>query len=188
MKEMGIFEGGVLLEKKKCWHDKARDLFYNKGLTLVEMGKIFNVTRKTISIFLQKEDPKAYRIEREKRKAETEERTKKAKKEYAENNPEKVRESQIKFNAKRLGITPEEYKNYLQEPKILRDELRQQQENDAFALSSHGLSKSISFSELSYYRSAYRQTRSGNLVRRDVTTCGATVPALGLPKSIRKQL
>lgn len=174
--------------KKKCWHDKAKDLFYKDRLTIVEIEKVLGVTRKTISVFLQKENADAYKAEREERKAETEERTKDTKRKYAEENPEKVRESQIKFNAKKHGMSIEDYKNYMQEPRTLRDELRQQQESDAMALSSHGLPKSISPSELSYYRSAYRQTRAGNLVRRDLTVCGAAVPEFGLPRSIRKNL
>lgn len=191
MKEMGNFKGGFLVKlmKKKCWHDKAKNLFYNKGLTIVDIERTLNVTRKTISVFLQCNNPKAYKAEKERRKAETEERTKEAKKRYANNNPDKVKESQIKFNAKKHGMSIEDYKNYMQEPRTLRDELRQQHEEDVNSMSTHGLPKSLSYRELSsYYRSAYRQTRGGNYRRRERTECGAVIPELGLPKTIMKRL
>ena len=116
--------------KKKCWHDNAKDLFYKDRLTLVEMEKVLGVTRKTISKFLQSESPNIYKAERERRKVETEIRSKEAKRVYAENNPEKVRESQVKFKANQLGITPEEYENYLFVKPTLKDEIRQQHEDD----------------------------------------------------------
>lgn len=174
--------------KKKCWHDKAKNLFYNDKLTIVDIEKKIGVTQKTISVFLQTENPEAYKLEREARKEITEEKTKQAKEEYRKNNPEKVRQSQIKYQAKQLNITPEEYEIYLFQKPTLKDELRQQQEDDVFAMSSHGLSKSISYSELTYYRSAYRQTKAGNFRRLETTKCGAVVPEVGLPKSIMKRL
>lgn len=171
--------------KKKCWHDKAKDLFYNDKLTIVDIEKEIGVTQKTISAFLQMENPEAYKLERKRRKDKTKEKTKQIKEEYRKNNPEKVRQSQIKYQAKQLDITPEEYEVYLFQRPTLKDELRQQHEDDVIAMSSHGLSKSISNRELSYYRSAYRQTKSGNFRRLDVTKDGAVVPKLGLPKSIK---
>ena len=98
--------------KKKDWHDKARELFYNKRLTIVDIEKELGVTQKTISVFLQNENPAAYKDERERRKKETEARTKEAKRNWTEENPEKVRQSQINYQAKQLGMTPEEYEIY----------------------------------------------------------------------------
>lgn len=174
--------------KKKCWHNKAKELFYNEKLTIVDIEKELKVTRKTISVFLQTENPDAYKAEKEKRKNETKERTKQIKKDYRINNPEKVRQSQSKYQAKLLGITPEEYEIYKFHRLTLKDELRQQHEDDVMALSSHGMPKTISNSELTYYRSAYRHTKSGNLRRLDVTKDGAAVPELGLPRIIPKRI
>lgn len=174
--------------KKKCWHDKARELFYNEKLTIVDMERKLKVTRKTISVFLQTENPDAYKAEKERRKEETEVRTKEAKKNWAEENPEKVEQSQINYQAKQLDMTPEEYEIYLFQKPTLKDELRQQHEDDVQAMSSHGMSKSISNRELTYYRSAYKQTKSGNYRRLDITRDGAVIPEVGLPRVISSRI
>ena len=174
--------------KKKCWHDKAKELFYNNKLTIVDIEKKIGVTQKTISVFLQTENADAYKSEKERRKKETKERTKETKKIWADENPEKVFQCQINYQAKILGITPEEYEIYLFQRPTLKDELRQQHEDDVMAMSSHGMSKSISNRELTYYRSAYRQTKSGSYRRLDVTRDGAVVPELGLPRVIPRRI
>lgn len=174
--------------KNKHWHDKAKELFYNKKLAIVDIEKELKITRKTISVFLQTENPDAFKAEKERRKIETRERTKQAKRDYRINNPEKVYQSQIKYHAKQLGITPEEYEIYRFHRLVLKDELLQQHEDDVIAMSSHGMPRTISDSELTYYRSAYRQTKSGNLRRLDVTKDGAAVPEVGLPRIIHKRI
>ncbi|MPN26963.1 hypothetical protein SDC9_174389 [bioreactor metagenome] len=88
------------------------------------MERELKVTRKTISVFLQTENPDAYKAEKERRKKETEERTKKIKKTWADENSEKVLQCQINCQAKKLGITPEAYEIYLFQRPTLKDELR----------------------------------------------------------------
>ncbi|MPN61922.1 hypothetical protein SDC9_209668 [bioreactor metagenome] len=100
---------------------------------------------------------------------------------------EKVEEYKITSNARRLGMTPDDYKIYVFQRASLKDELRQQHENDVMAMSSHGMPKTISNSELTYYRSAYKQTKSGNYKRLEVTRDGAAVPKT-LPRVIPKRL
>ena len=174
--------------KKKCWHDKAKELFYNNKFTIVDIEKKIGVTQKTISVFLQTENSGIYKAEKERRKKETKERTKQIKIDWNKNNPEKVNQCQINYQSKKLGMTPGEYEIYLFQRPTLKDELRQQHEDDVMAMSSHGMPKSISNRELTYYRSAYKQTKSGNYRRLDVTRDGSVVPELGLPRVIPRRV
>lgn len=163
--------------KPKKWHGQAKELYYKEGKNILEIEAIVGITRQTISKFLQESDSAAFEAEKEKRKKDTEGRTKESKK-----------QSKINYQAKQLGVTPEEYEIYKFQRFTLKDELRQQHEDDVTAMSSHGMSKSISDRELAYYRSAYKQTKSGNYRRLYATKDGAVIPELGLPKVIPRRV
>lgn len=169
---IGSKKGGDMLMAQ--WMSDAERLFYNEGYRIIQISELLGMTRQTIANHLKKTS--GYIAEKAKRKEETRERKKEQNREWAKNNPEKKSKSSQNWINKNRGRKKSELTDF----ELLQiDHIRAVRELSQ-SLSSH---KSIR-NEMCYYRSAYKQGKSGYR-RINVTENGALVPIAGMPKYVK---